>query len=64
MTCPCWVFSQFLHFFFIGFPFFDVFLVLPWYLRNVNKGKVVDDDPPLDTIDVDLESFVKFIAET
>ena len=34
---------------------------LKWYLRNVTKGEVVDDDLPSDAIYVDSENFVKFV---
>ena len=41
---------------------FDFHDNLKWYLRDVTKGEVADDDPPSDAIDVDSESFVKFVV--
>ena len=31
-----------------------------WYLRDVTKKEVVNDDPSSDVIYIDLDSFVKF----
>ena len=41
---------------------FDFHDDLKWYLQDVTKGEVVDDDPPSDAIYFDLESFVKFFV--
>ena len=35
---------------------------LKWYLRDVTKGEVVDNDPPSNAINVDSESFVKCVV--
>ena len=39
----------------------DFYDDLKWYLRDVTKEEVVDDDPPSDAIYVDSESFVEFV---
>ena len=41
------------------FRFYDD---LKWYLWDVTKGEVVDDDPPSNAIYVDSESFVKSLV--
>ena len=40
---------------------FHFYKDLKWYLQNVTKVEVAYNDPPLDAIDVDPESFFKFI---
>ena len=41
---------------------FDFDENIKWYLRNVTKGEIVDDDPPADAIKVDAASFVKYVV--
>ena len=35
---------------------------LKWYLRNITKGEIVDDDTVPDTIEVEPDNFVKFVV--
>ena len=35
---------------------------LKWYLRNITKGEIVDDDTVPDAIEVDPDNFVKFVV--
>ena len=41
---------------------FDFYDDLKWYLWDVTKGEVVDDDHPSNAIYVDSESFVKSLV--
>ena len=34
-----------------------------YIVRNVTKGQIVDDDPPSDAIELDPDSFVKYVVE-